>query len=83
MRPDKYRRNYFTKHLVKAREEKFLSQEKAARLLNISQSKLSKIENGNLIVDVYLLDDIVQLYSKPFTYFFPPIIPDSGNDDGI
>jgi transcriptional regulator with XRE-family HTH domain len=64
-------RKYFTGQLVEAREQMKLSQEKAAKLLNISQSKLSKIENGNLKVDVYLFNDIVDLYSKPHDYFFP------------
>ena len=45
------------------REERDISQEELAHQLNISQSKLSKIENGRLKVSLILLINIFRFFA--------------------
>lgn len=45
------------------REEREISQEELAHQLNISQSKLSKIENGKLKVSLILLINIFRFFA--------------------
>lgn len=45
------------------REEREISQEELAHQLNISQSKLSKIENGKLKVSLILLINIFRFFT--------------------
>lgn len=56
--------------IKKLREEKDLSQSRLAAELNISQSELSKIENGKAKkIDFYLMIKICSVFNKSFEYF--------------
>lgn len=56
--------------IKKLREEKNISQEQAAEQLQISQSKLSKIENGRISkIDFLLITQISKLFSIPLSDF--------------
>jgi transcriptional regulator with XRE-family HTH domain len=50
----------FGKFFKRKRQERDLSQEKAARLLHMYQTKYSKIETGNIEIDL----DILFLFSE-------------------
>lgn len=49
--------------IKKLREEKNISQEELSHELNISQSKLSKIENGRLKPNLILLVNVFNFFS--------------------
>lgn len=53
--------------IKKLREEKNMSQEELAIQLNISQSKLSKIENGRLRANMVLLLGVCNCFCVEFT----------------
>ena len=55
--------------LVKARTEAGLLQWEAARLLTTSQSYLSKIESGQVRLDIIQLKKFAAMYHKPLEYF--------------
>lgn len=55
--------------LVKAREEASLTQKQVADTGLISQSELSKIENGVRKVEFIVLLKLAELYEKPIEYF--------------
>lgn len=56
--------------IKKLREDKDLSQEQAAEQLQISQSKLSKIENGRISkIDFLLMNRISTLFSISLSDF--------------
>lgn len=54
--------------IKKLREDRNVSQEELADKLNISQSKLSKIENGRLKVNITLLLKICNCFGVKITY---------------
>ena len=56
--------------LVKAREEKGLTQMKVQEDKIIRQSSLSKIENGAKPISAAKLFVLAQYYEKPIEYFF-------------
>ena len=66
-----YERNYqrFVDNLKKARKETGYTQIEVSKLLNKSQSYVSKIERGELRLDIVQLLDFVRLYNKPIQYF--------------
>ena len=57
------------KNLKKARLMSGLDQIQAAKRLGSSQSYISKIETGQLRIDVFQLRDFARVYKKPFSYF--------------
>ena len=66
----------FTKtheHLIQqlriARIEKGLDQNDVAKLLNKTQSYVSKIESGQRRVDIIQLMEFAKIYDKPLKYF--------------
>ena len=57
--------------LVNAREEMNLKQTDVCKKLGISQSDLSKIENGQKKLDFLFLLELTKLYKKTLEYFIP------------
>ena len=57
--------------LVKAREEKGLTQKMVASMKIVSQSELSKIENNQRNIDFLVLIELTFLYEKNITDFIP------------
>lgn len=56
--------------IKRLREEKNLSQPELAMLLEISQSELSKIENGQIKkIDFLFVDKVCNYFEKDFSYF--------------
>lgn len=56
-----------------ARENSNLSQSDAARLLNKTQSFVSRSENGLRRIDVLELIEFAEIYNKKVDYFFSEI----------
>ena len=61
------------KHLVeqlkKARREAGIDQKKVARLLDRTQSYISKIESGQRRIDAIQLKELAKIYKKDINYF--------------
>ena len=55
--------------LIEARENAGLSQKQVADSKIVSQSELSKIENGARRVDFLILLELARLYNQPITFF--------------
>lgn len=66
---DKRRRRELVKQLVEARNESGFSQKEVEKLSGISQSKLSKIENGERNIRFLELEDLASIYNKPLDHF--------------
>lgn len=66
------KRNYLSRQLIKAREEAMLTQLQVANSGVVSQSELSKIENGQRKVEFLLLLELAKFYSKKIDFFIPP-----------
>lgn len=66
------KRDFLSARLIQAREEAKLTQFQVAETNLISQSELSKIENGQRRVEFLILLDLAKLYSKPVEFFIPP-----------
>ena len=64
---DEYR--YLVSQLKKARIEAGLTQVEVSKLLGISQSNTSKIESGQIRLDVLQLKEYAKLYKKKLDYF--------------
>ncbi len=64
-------RNALSAQLIKAREEAGMTQSQVSGTSIISQSELSKIENGQRRVEFLVLLDLAKLYSKPIDFFIP------------
>lgn len=65
------RRNRLSEKMINAREEAGLSQQQVAQTEVVSQSELSKIENGQRRVEFLLLLDLAKLYAKNIDFFIP------------
>jgi len=63
------RRRYLSGKLIEARENAGLSQKQVADSKIVSQSELSKIENGARRVDFLILLELANLYNQPITFF--------------
>lgn len=59
----------FIKRLKKARQDAGLTQVQAAEKIGSSQAYISKVENGQLRVDVLELKRFAKLYGKSAVYF--------------
>jgi len=57
--------------LVQAREEANFTQKKVAAKGIISQSEISKIENGQRKVEFVVLLELAELYHKDINFFIP------------
>ena len=57
--------------LIAAREEANLTQRQVEQSLGLSQSELSKIENGQRKVEFLVLLRLANFYSKSINYFIP------------
>ncbi len=66
-----YDREYkvFVARLRKAREDSGLTQVQSAKKLNCTQAYISKVESGQLRVDVLELKRFAKLYTKSISYF--------------
>ena len=62
---------FITYKLVEAREESNLTQANVSKLSGISQSKISKIENGTIQIEAFQLHILAKVLKKPINYFFP------------
>jgi predicted XRE-type DNA-binding protein len=62
-------RNALCKMLVQAREQANLTQKQVADTGVVSQSEISKIENGQRKVEFVVLANLAELYGKPIEYF--------------
>jgi len=60
---------YIVKQLKKARENAGLSQEQVAKILNTTQSYISKIESGQRKIDVVQLKKLAKIYKRDISYF--------------
>jgi transcriptional regulator with XRE-family HTH domain len=63
------KRRYLSCKLIEARENAGLSQKQVADSKIVSQSELSKIENGARRVDFLILLELAKLYNQPITFF--------------
>lgn len=63
------KRRYLSGRLIEARESAGLSQKQVADSKIVSQSELSKIENGARRVDFLILLELAKLYNQAITYF--------------
>jgi len=59
----------FIKRLKKAREEAGFTQVQAAKKLGSTQAYISKVESGQLRVDVSQLKKFATMYGKSISYF--------------
>lgn len=57
--------------LKRAREERGLTQAAAAQLVEMTQSTLSKCENGDRRIDIIELVRFAKAYEKDIEYFLP------------
>ena len=60
---------YVVEQLKKARIEAGLDQEQVAKLLNKTQSHVSKVEAGQRPIDIVSLKGFARIYKKPVDYF--------------
>ena len=60
---------YMAEMLKRARTEAGLGQGDTARLIDKSQSYISKIEAGRLRLDLVQLNELARLYEKSLDYF--------------
>jgi len=57
------------KQLKKAREDAGLSQEEVAKVLNTTQSYVSKLESGQRKIDIVQLKKFTKIYKKDISFF--------------
>ena len=65
------RRNVLSQKLIEAREAANLTQQQVGKTGLISQSELSKIENGQRKVEFLILLDLAELYQQGIAFFVP------------
>jgi transcriptional regulator with XRE-family HTH domain len=70
------RRRYLSGKLIEARENAGLSQKQVADSNIVSQSELSKIENGARRVDFLILLELARFYNQPIRFFIFENEPD-------
>lgn len=68
---NKRQRAALVHRLVQARDEARLTQKQVAATQIISQSELSKIENGQRGVEFLLVVRLAKLYKKDLSFFVP------------
>lgn len=60
---------YLVSQVKKAREEAGLDQKKVAELLGRTQSYVSKVESGQLRLDIIQLKEFARIYKKRLDFF--------------
>jgi transcriptional regulator with XRE-family HTH domain len=60
---------YIIEQLKKARKEIKLEQTEVAKLLNKTQSHVSKVEAGQRRIDIVALKEFARIYKKSIDYF--------------
>ncbi|OGX31204.1 MAG: hypothetical protein A3D27_01250 [Omnitrophica WOR_2 bacterium RIFCSPHIGHO2_02_FULL_46_37] len=60
---------YLVSQVKKAREEAGLDQKKIAKLLGRTQSYVSKVESGQLRLDIIQLKEFARIYKKRLDFF--------------
>ncbi len=60
---------YIVEQLKKARQEAGLEQEQVAKMLEKTQSYISKIESGQRRIDVIQLKEFAKIYKRDISYF--------------
>ena len=65
------KRRHLSSRLIEAREQAGLSQKQVSDSKIVSQSELSKIENGARRVDFLILLELAKFYNQPITFFIP------------
>lgn len=55
--------------LKKARTDAGFDQKEAAALVGVSQSYISKVESGQLRIDIFQLKKFAEIYKKNIEYF--------------
>lgn len=60
---------YLVARIRKAREEAGFDQQKVAKLLGRTQSYVSKVESGQLRLDIIQLKEFAKLYKKKLDFF--------------
>lgn len=65
------KRRFLSNRLIEAREQAGLSQKQVSDSKIVSQSELSKIENGARRVDFLILLELAKFYNQPITFFIP------------
>ena len=65
------KRRYLSFKLIEAREKAGLSQKQVSERKIVSQTELSKIENGARRVDFLILIELAKIYNQPITFFIP------------
>lgn len=65
------KRRFLSKKLVEAREQAGFSQKQVSDSKIVSQSELSKIENGTRRIDFLILLELAKIYNQPLSFFIP------------
>lgn len=65
------KRRYLSYKLIEAREKAGLSQKQVSERKIISQTELSKLENGARRVDFLVLLELAKIYNQSITFFIP------------
>lgn len=65
------KRRLLSAKLIEAREKAGLTQKQVADTKIISQSELSKLENGSRKIEFLFLLELAELYSQPIEFFIP------------
>ena len=65
------KRRFLSSKLIEAREQAGFSQKQVSDRKIVSQSELSKLENGARRVDFLLLLELARLYNQSITFFIP------------
>lgn len=60
---------YLIEQLKKARKEAGFTQKKSAKLICVSQSYISKVESGQIRIDVIQLKYFAKVYGKNIEFF--------------
>ena len=65
------KRRYLSYKLIEAREKAGLSQKQVSERKIVSQTELSKLENGARRVDFLVLIELAKIYNQSITFFIP------------
>jgi transcriptional regulator with XRE-family HTH domain len=65
------KRRYLSYKLIEAREKAGLSQKQVSERKIVSQTELSKLENGARRVDFLVLLELAKIYNQSITFFIP------------
>jgi Helix-turn-helix. len=66
---------FIREQIIKARQEKGMTQEELAKALNISRVVITNIETGRTEINAVDLMGIAYILEKPVRYFYPQYVP--------